>query len=88
MRLDDIFRWAPLTCFIPVITPELSEARDGTPHARKLYALYAKDAESYGAKPTSTWHEEQNPTPASLQKLEQVYRHVGKCKVSSLLTCG
>ena len=23
-----------------------------------------------------------------LQKLEQVYRHVGKCKVSSLLTCG
>lgn len=72
MRLDDALRWAPTLCSIPVVTGRVSEASPATPHGRKLYTLYVKDAVAYGAKPTaSLWTDEANPS-SGLVALEQV----------------
>ena len=54
MRLEDQMRWAPQLCFAPMPAPaRFSRAKQDTPHARKLYTLYAKDPVAYGAKKTS-----------------------------------
>ncbi|MAG58904.1 MAG: hypothetical protein CMJ83_21670 [Planctomycetes bacterium] len=52
-RLDDEARWAPWLCRGPQpAAARRSRATKDTPHAAKLYTLYASDPKAYGA-PTS-----------------------------------
>lgn len=46
-RVDDMNRFAPLLCSIKPGKARLSDAEPETPHARKLYYLFAKDRASY-----------------------------------------
>ncbi len=49
-KVDDQMRWAPTLCAMP--TParaRISASGDESTHGRKLYTLYAKDPEAYGA---------------------------------------
>ncbi len=76
MRVDNLLRWAPLSCSLPLLKPELSAAGAGTPHARKLYVLYALDAEAYGAKPTAEWWADQQSASAEWNALENQLQQV------------
>ncbi len=47
-RVDDVARWAPLMCLPPPPgMTQMSESRDEKTHGRKLYFLFARDAEAY-----------------------------------------
>lgn len=49
-RVDDQARVAPLLCFAPPVpAPVVSQSKDPGTHGRKLYTLYAKDADAYHA---------------------------------------
>lgn len=53
-RVDDQARWAPWLCAPPDPGQiRFSKATKGTPHARKLYTLFAKDPKAYGARETA-----------------------------------
>ena len=45
--VDFQLRFGPTDCFIPPVTPRFSESEVGSPHAQKLYLIYASDAASY-----------------------------------------
>ena len=45
--VDFQLRFGPTDCFIPPVTPRFSEGEVGSPHAEKLYLIYASDAASY-----------------------------------------
>ena len=47
-RVDDVRRWAPTDCKMPVpAPPRVSASRDLETHGRKQYYLYAKNHEAY-----------------------------------------
>lgn len=69
-RLEDEGRWAPWLCRMPRQAPaRFSRAKKDTPHARKLYTLYAKDPKAYGAQPTFVSTQLNDAQKAALQKL-------------------
>ena len=73
LRVDDEVRWAPWLCSMP--TPSkarLSDARKGTPHARKLYTLYAKDPESYQVRATEGWTVPDSEAARRIEPMSQV----------------
>ena len=45
--VDFQLRFGPTDCAIPPVTPRFSESEVGSPHAEKLYLIYASDAASY-----------------------------------------
>jgi hypothetical protein len=45
--VDFQLRFGPTDCFIPPVTPRFSESEVDSPHAEKLYLIYASDAASY-----------------------------------------
>ena len=68
-RVDDQMRWAPLSCAMPQpARAHISASGDESTHGRKLYTLYAKDPEAYGA------HKSYAPPPelAGLADVAQV----------------
>lgn len=72
--VESVTRWAPELCMLPP-PPQArpSAANEGTPHARKLYALFAKDPKAYGAKPSGLEPDvETAKTLALFDDLEQV----------------
>lgn len=53
-RVEDEMRWAPFLCKMPLpARARLSDSGDDTTHGRKLYTLYARDPEAYGARMTA-----------------------------------
>lgn len=49
-RVDDQMRWAPTLCAMPQpARARISASGHESTHGRKLYTLYAKDPEAYGA---------------------------------------
>lgn len=67
-RLDDEGRWAPWLCRMPrPASGRISTPEEGPGHGRKLYTLYAKDAQAYAGFPASF-----QELPASLNDFEQV----------------
>lgn len=58
-RVSNVANWAPELCIAVGTDPRMSDAAPGSPHGRKLYHLYAKQAEDYlrtpspSARPTS-----------------------------------
>jgi hypothetical protein len=58
-RVSNAANWAPELCIAVRTDPRMSDATPGSPHGRKLYHLYAKQAEDYlrtpspSARPTS-----------------------------------
>lgn len=47
--VDDILRWAPGLCRLPMVRVSESRSTDLGTHGRKLYWLFAQDREAYGA---------------------------------------
>ncbi len=73
MRLEDEMRWAPWLCPAPMPAPgRFSRAKKDTPHARKLYTLYAKDPVAYGAKKTGMGITTNTPLRKKLAAFDQV----------------
>ncbi len=71
-KVDDQMRWAPTSCAMPQPPrARISASGDESTHGRKLYTLYAKDPEAYGA------HRSFTPAPA-IAGLEQVAQVVVK----------
>lgn len=55
-RVDDENRWAPGLCRMPQPSQaRISASTDAPTHGRKLYTVYAMDAEAYGYPPTATF---------------------------------
>jgi hypothetical protein len=55
-RVDDEARWAPGLCRMPQpAQARISESEDSSTHGRKLYTVYAMDAQAYGFPPTATY---------------------------------
>jgi len=73
LRVDDEARWAPQLCRPPAPSrARLSDARNGTPHARKLYTLYAKDPQSYQGKATRMWEVADSDEARRIESMSQV----------------
>lgn len=66
-RLDDLGRWAPTFCELPITQARVSETGDAAAHGQKLYTLYVKDPASYAGFPPSMLAGEQE-----LAEFEQV----------------
>jgi hypothetical protein len=68
-RVDDQMRWAPAMCAMPQpARARISASGDESTHGRKLYTLYAKDPEAYGA-PASFMKQPEQPALAGLTQV-------------------
>lgn len=80
-RVSDFAHWAPTNCRVPV--PEgaqISESKDSDTHGRKLYFLFAKDAEAYKAIGRAPGDDR------PIDKAEQARRDIGQVLVKESWT--